>query len=92
LQRSEDLARQSTATEAMETEFEPISVSVRTFLAAAKALCKQVFQLPATVPAARATAKASFTWPRICGSPTTIESRLAATRKRWRTASWSRCS
>ena len=30
---------------------------------------------------------ASFTWPRICCSPTTIESRLAATRKRWRIAS-----
>ena len=28
-----------------------------------------------------ASAKASFTWPRICGSPTIIESRLAATRK-----------
>jgi hypothetical protein len=32
-----------------------------------------------TVPAVRATPKASFTWPRICGSPTTMESRLAAT-------------
>src|ERR1019366_5418544 len=40
------LRAKSTATEAMETELEPISVSVRTFLAAAKAL-QQVFELPA---------------------------------------------
>ena len=34
-----------------------------------------------------ASAKASLTWPRICGSPSTMESRLAATRKAWSTAS-----
>ena len=76
----------------METEFEPISVSVRTLLAAAKVLCNRCSSCPPTVPEARATAKASLTWPRICGSPTTIESRLAATRNKCRTASWSRCS
>ena len=39
------------------------------------------------VPEDWASAKASFTWPRICGSPTSIASRLAATRKTWWTAS-----
>ena len=38
------------------------------------------------LPAFSAAAYASFTWPRICGSPITIESRLAATRNAWRTA------
>ena len=57
-----------------------------------KALCSKCSSCPATVPVARATAKASFTWPRICGSPTTIESRLAATRKRCRTAPRARCT
>ncbi len=46
------LRARSTATEAMETEFEPISVSVRTFLAAAKALCSRCSSWPPTVPAA----------------------------------------
>ena len=76
------LRARSTATDAIETEFEPMPVSERAFLAAANALCSRCSSWPETVPAARATANASFTWPRICGSPTTIESRLAATRKR----------
>ncbi len=42
--------------------------------------------MPAT-PAALARPYASFTWPRICCSPSTIESRLAETRNRCRTAS-----
>ena len=72
-------------------EFEPMPVSERAFLAAAKALWRRCSSCPPTVPEALATEKASLTWPRICGSPTTMESRLAAMRKRWRTASWSRC-
>ena len=35
----------------------------------------------------RARLQASFTWPRICGSPSTSESSPAATRNRWRAAS-----
>ena len=34
----------------------------------------------------RAVRAASFIWPRICGSPSTIESRPEATRNAWRTA------
>ena len=43
-----------------------------------------------SAPARCACTAASFTWPRIWASPTTIESRLAATRKRWRRASSSK--
>ena len=38
-------------------------------------------------PRARAAAQACFTWPRICGSPSTSESSPVATRNRCRTAS-----
>ena len=40
------LRARSTATEAMETEFEPIPVSVRAFLAAANALCSRCSSWP----------------------------------------------
>ena len=50
---------------------------------AGKTLCSWV----PSVPASSATRTASFIWPRICGSPMTIESRPLATRKAWRTAS-----
>ena len=40
----------STATEAIETEFDPIPVSDRAFLAAANALCSRCSNCPATVP------------------------------------------
>ena len=62
-------------------------VSVRTRFATAKARRQARPRSPFAVPAASAAAKASFTWPRFCGSPTCIESRLEATRKRCRTAS-----
>ena len=39
-----------------------------------------------SVPADSAARAASFIWPRICGSPSTIESRPEATRNAWRTA------
>ena len=45
-----------------------------------------------TVCASLAAVCASFTWPRICGSPTTSESRPAATRNRCRAASRSATS
>ncbi len=50
------LRARSTATEAIETLFEPISVSERTFLAAAKAPCSRWSSWPPMVPATRATA------------------------------------
>jgi len=65
----------------------PMSVSVRIRLAVAKAWLQSREKNAPAAPAALATPYASFTCPRICCSPTTIESRLAATRKRWRTAS-----
>ena len=45
-----------------------------------------------TAPTSRATFQDCLTWPRICGSPTTMESSDEATRKRWRMASRSRNS
>ena len=56
-------------------------VSVRIRLATENACVKQRPRSVPTVPAVVAASKASLTWPRICGSPTTSESRLAATRK-----------
>ncbi len=81
----------STAAKETDTAWRAISVSVRTFLATAKACVKSVWSVGPTASHAWASAKASFTCPRICGSPIIIESRLAATRKAWRTASSSRC-
>ncbi len=77
----------STATLAMLTVPAPIDVSVRTRLATVKALLTQRPSIPFRAPAASAASYASFTCPRICGSPSTIDSRLAATRKTWVTAS-----
>ena len=62
-------------------------VSVRARLAVAKACWNRRSSWLPSVPAARARAQASFTWPRICGSPSTSESSPVATRNRWRTAS-----
>ena len=70
----------------------PIAVSVRTRLATANARLTQRPRIPCSAPAATAASYASFTWPRICGSPSTIESRLAATRNTCRTASSPRLS
>ena len=51
---------------------------------------------PRTLPVSLATLKDVLTWPRICRSPTTIESRPLVTRNRWRAQSsswcWYRCS
>jgi len=77
----------STAAKDTETACRPISVSVRTFLATAKACVNSAWRMGPTVSHACASANASFTWPRICGSPTIMESRLEATRNAWRTAS-----
>ena len=62
-------------------------VSVRARFAAASDRFRRAFSAEPRVPAASAVWYASFTWPRICGSPITIDSRLAATRNACRTAS-----
>ena len=64
-----------------------MSVSVRTRFAVANARLHRREKNEPAACAALARPYASFTWPRICCSPTTIESRLAETRNRWRTAS-----
>ena len=79
--------------EATDTEDEPMSVSVLTFLATVNADCSSAGRAssqPPRPPSRRYTTP--FTWPRICGSPTTIESSDEATRNRCRTASRSRYS
>jgi hypothetical protein len=81
------LPESSTATDDTEMGRAPIAVSVRTRFPAASACWKSLPRTSFAADSAVATRYASFTWPRICGSPTTSESRLAATRKRWRTAS-----
>ena len=80
----------STAAEPTDTAFSAMPVSVRTRLATENDLWKQRCSTRPDAPIAAASAYCSFSWPRICGSPTTIESRLEATRKRCRTASRSR--
>ena len=81
----------STAANETDTACRAISVSLRTRLATAKACVKSGCRLGPIVAHACASANASFTCPRIWGSPSIIESRLDATRKAWRTASSSRC-
>ena len=92
LQRAEDLARQVDGHRSDGNRIRADSGLGAHLFGRGKGALQQVFQLARHRARGRATAKASFTWPRICGSPTTIESRLAATRNRCRTASWSRCS
>ena len=90
------LRASSAATDAMETDELPICVSVRTRLATENARCSSGSSIELKVsveliaPTSRAMFQDSLTWPRICGSPTTIESSELATRKRWRMASRSR--
>ena len=77
----------STAANETDTACRAISVSVRTFFATANACVNSAWSAGPTASHDWASAKASFTWPRIWGSPITIESRLDATRKACRTAS-----
>ena len=81
------LRARATAAKLTETAPEPSPVSVRTRLPAANDEWKSRFSTAPAVPAAAAAACASFTWPRICGSPTISESRPAATLNRWRATS-----
>ena len=80
-----------TAAAAMLMECAPISVEVRTSLATAKERWNSWLSVVPSAPAWSATRTASFIWPRIWGSPSTMESRPLATRKAWRAASpsWS---
>ncbi len=77
-----------TAAAAIDTECAPISVWLRTSLATAKVRWNSWCRWVPSASASCATRAASFIWPRICGSPSTIESRPEATRNAWRTA-WS---
>ncbi|CUJ23487.1 Uncharacterised protein [Achromobacter xylosoxidans] len=76
-----------TAAAAMDTDCAPMAVCERTSLATEKVRwniwCSSVPSAPAS-PAART---ASFIWPTIWVSPSTMESSPLATRKAWRTAS-----
>src|SRR5947207_1441167 len=72
---------------AIETTLAPIPVLLRTSFATAKERWKSLLRSVPRVPADSATRTASFICPRICGSPTTMESRPEATRNACRTAS-----
>ncbi len=82
--KSCDASRAAAA--AMLIECAPISVEVRTSLATANDRWNIWCSEPPRVPAVSASRTACFIWPRICGSPSTIESRPLATRKAWRAA------
>ena len=68
-------------------ECAPISVDVRTSLATENERWNSWCSVVPSVPAWSASRTACFIWPRICGSPSTIESRPDATRNTWRAAS-----
>ena len=70
----------------MLTEWLPISVELRTSLATEKERWNSWCSVLPKVPADSAWRTASFICPRICGSPSTIESRPEATRKACRAA------
>ncbi len=65
----------------MDTAFSAILVSVLTLFATVMAFFRSLFRRIPVAPFVRANSKASFNCPNICGSPTTIESRLEATLK-----------
>ncbi len=64
----------------------PISVPVRTSFATAKERWNIWDSVLPKAPAASAARTASFIWPKIWGSPSTMESSPLATRKAWRAA------
>jgi hypothetical protein len=80
-----------TAAAAMLIECAPISVALRTSLATANERWNSWLSVVPSAPAVSAARTASFIWPRIWASPSTIESSPLATRKAWRAAS-SSCS
>ena len=66
---------------AIDTLLAPMRVVERTSLATANERWKSLCSTVPSVPASSAARAASFIWPRICGSPSTIESSPEATRK-----------
>ena len=64
----------------------PISVLLRTCLATEKLRWNSWLSVVPRLPAASAARTASFIWPRIWASPSTMESSPLATRKAWRAA------
>ena len=79
-------AASRTAAAAIETLAAPTCVVERTSFATANERWKSLCSSVPSVPADSAARAACFNCPRICGSPSTIESRPEATRKAWRTA------
>ena len=75
-----------TAAAAIDTLAAPMRVVERTSFATANERWNSRCSRLPSVPADSAARAASFIWPRICGSPITIESRPEATRNAWRTA------
>ncbi len=65
------------AAAAIETMLAPMAVVERTSFATAKVRWNSLCSSVPSVPASSATRAACFIWPRICGSPSTIESRPA---------------
>ena len=88
---AKEFCARRTAVDATDTGLTPIRVSVRARLATAKVCWNSRSRRLPKAPCSRASDQASFTCPRICGSPSTIESSPVATRNRWRTASASWC-
>ena len=86
LEARENARASFTAAAAMDTVAAPTLVVLRTSLATAKVRWNSLWSTVPSVPADSAARAASFIWPRIWGSPSTIESRPEATRKAWRTA------
>ena len=79
------------AAAAIETDCAPREVSLRTCFATANVLRKSPPSIGPSVPRPSAARTDCFTWPRICGSPSTMESSPDATRKAWRMAASSEC-
>ena len=75
-----------TAAAAIEIEALPMSVCVRTSFATANVRWNSRLRTSPRLPADSAWRTACFICPRICGSPSTIESRPLATRNAWVTA------
>ena len=82
--RPKILRAREMAAKLTETAPSPSPVSARTRLPTLNAQWNSRLSAALVWPRSEATAYASLTWPRICGSPTTRESSPAATRKRCR--------
>ena len=80
--RPKILRASETAAKLTDTAPSPSAVSVRTRLPTPNAQWNVLLSSGPCTCRSVAAWKASFTWPRICGSPTTSESSPAATRNR----------